>query len=314
MERVLHMITVLLIKKIVSLFLMMFVGWLLVRFRLLKSEDSRVLSVLVIYVILPCVIISAYQVDYTPEIRNGLLLSLGAAVLINAALILLNMVIRKPLKLDAVDQASVIYSNSANLIVPIVTSVLGPEWVIYSSVFVAVQLIPLFSHGKCLMSGDRHPDIRKILTNVNMISIFVGVLMFVLKIHLPSVVASTVDSLSATVGPLAMIITGMLIGGIDLKAYLRSRHLWLVVFLRLIGMPLLILAGIKLSGAAALNENGFNILLISFLATIAPPASTLTQMAQVYHGDANYASALAVISTLCCIVTMPAMVYLYTLL
>ena len=42
-----------------------------------------------------------------------------------------------------------------------------------------------------------------------------------------------------------------------------------------------------------------------------PSASTLTQMAQVYGKDADYASAINVVTTLLCIVTMPLMVALY---
>ena len=47
------------------------------------------------------------------------------------------------------------------------------------------------------------------------------------------------------------------------------------------------------------------------LAICTPSASTLTQMAQVYGKDADYASAINVVTTLLCIVTMPLMVALY---
>ena len=40
-------------------------------------------------------------------------------------------------------------------------------------------------------------------------------------------------------------------------------------------------------------------------------ASSITQMAQVYHKDAQYASAINVVSTVLCVVTMPLMVTLY---
>ena len=39
------MISLLLLKQIAQLFICIFLGWLLVRSRLLKPEDSRVLSV-----------------------------------------------------------------------------------------------------------------------------------------------------------------------------------------------------------------------------------------------------------------------------
>ena len=51
--------------------------------------------------------------------------------------------------------------------------------------------------------------------------------------------------------------------------------------------------------------------MITLLAMTTPSASTVTQMAQVYGKDADYASAINVVTTLCCIFTMPLMVTLY---
>ena len=55
---------VILIEKIVSLFFVMLLGVLLVRSHILKADDSRTLSTLCIYLIMPCVILEAFQVDY----------------------------------------------------------------------------------------------------------------------------------------------------------------------------------------------------------------------------------------------------------
>ena len=44
------------------------IGCVLVKARLLKSADSRVLSVVMVYAVMPCVIINAFQVDYSPDV------------------------------------------------------------------------------------------------------------------------------------------------------------------------------------------------------------------------------------------------------
>ena len=59
--------------------------------------------------------------------------------------------------------------------------------------------------------------------------------------------------------------------------------------------------------------NGDMILLITLLATASPSGTTITQMAQVYGGDTEYACSINVVTTLLCIVTMPIMVALYQL-
>ena len=96
-------------------------------------------------------------------------------------------------------------------------------------------------------------------------------------------------------------------------AVLRIRSIWKVAFLRLIALPLVVLCIFKYSGLAALVPDGQSILMISLLAASAPAASNVTQMAQVYGHEGDYASAINVITTLLCIGTMPLMVFLYQL-
>ena len=142
---------------------------------------------------------------------------------------------------------------------------------------------------------------------------FAGVLLFALDISLPAVIEGTMESIGAMVGPISMIVAGMLMGDQDLLAVLRIRSIWKVAFLRLIVLPLAMLCILKYSGLAALVPDGASILLISLLAASAPAASNVTQIAQVYGHEGDYASAINVITTLLCIGTMPLMVLLYQL-
>lgn len=217
----------------------------------------------------------------------------------------------KVLKLDGVEETSLIYSNAGNLIIPIVTAILGKEWVIYTSAFLSVQLFLLWSHAKMKLCGEKGIDLKKILTNINMIAIFAGVLLFLLRIQLPAPVQDAVDSISSMVGPMGMLILGMLIAEMDLKKLLSYHRLWWITLLRLVGIPLIGIVLLKYSSLAALVPEGRTILLVTLLAICTPSASTLTQMAQVYGKDADYASAINVVTTLLCIVTMPLMVALY---
>ena len=182
------MIGLLLLNQIAQLFICIFLGWLSVKCRLLRSEDSRVLSLVTLYLVTPCLIVGAFQIECTPDMLRGLGLSLGAAVLIHALLFLMTRICRRPLHLNAVEQASVIYSNAGNLIIPIVTAILGKEWIIFTSMFIIVQLPLLWSHCRFLLSGEGGFSWKKVLLNVNILSILVGAALFFLGIPLPGVV------------------------------------------------------------------------------------------------------------------------------
>lgn len=304
-------ISLLLMEQIIQLFLMIFMGFVIVKARLLKSEDSRVLSVIVLYLIVPCVIINAFQVDYTKDTVQGLLIALAASVLTQIVLLIVISVFGKLIHLNEVEVASIYYSNSGNLIVPIVTFILGKEWVLYGCVFISVQLVFLWTHCKKIISREASYDWKKIVLNINMISIVIGVILFFTRIHLPSDINSTLSAVGSMIGPASMIVTGMLFAGMDFKQIFANKRVYFVSFFRLIIVPVIALFLIKCSQLSTFSSNGNKLMMIVFLAIITPSASTVTQMCQVYGNDSQYASAINVVTTLLAIVTMPLMVMLF---
>ena len=293
-------ISILLMEQIIQLFLMIFMGFLIVKAKLLNSEDSKILSIIVLYLIIPCVIINAFQVDYTPQTVKGLLIALAGSVMTQVILLIVVSILGRVFHLNEVEVASIYYSNSGNLIVPIVMFILGKEWVLYGCVFMSVQLVFIWTHCKKIISRESTYDWRKIVLNINMISIAIGIVLFLTRIHLPEDINSTLSAVGGMIGPASMIVTGMLFAGMDFKQIFASKRVYFVTFLL-----------IKFSYLASLSSNGPKIMLIVFLAIITPSASTVTQMCQVYGNDSQYASAINVVTTLLAIITMPLMVMLF---
>lgn len=304
-------ISILLMEQIIQLFLMIFMGFLIVKAKLLNSEDSKILSIIVLYLIIPCVIINAFQVDYTPQTVKGLLIALVGSVMTQVILLIVVSILGRVFHLNEVEVASIYYSNSGNLIVPIVMFILGKEWVLYGCVFMSVQLVFIWTHCKKIISRESVYDWRKIVLNINMISIAIGIVLFMTRIHLPEDINSTLSAVGGMIGPASMIVTGMLFAGMDFKQIFASKRVYFVTFLRLIVVPAIALVLIKFSYLASLSSNGPKIMLIVFLAIITPSASTVTQMCQVYENDSQYASAINVVTTLLAIITMPLMVMLF---
>ena len=307
-------ISILLMQQIVQLFLMIFMGYLIVKTGLVRDDDSKVLSKIILYLIVPCVIINAFQVDYTTDTVKGLLIAFAASVMTQVVLLIVISAAGKLLHLNEVEIASVYYSNSGNLIVPIVTFILGQEWVLYGCVFMSVQLVFLWTHCKKIISREASYDWKKIILNINMISIFIGVVLFFTKICLPEIIGNTLASVGTMIGPASMIVTGMLFAGMNLKQIFANKRVYFITFLRLIAVPLIALVLIKFSNLASFSADGNKIMLIVFLAIITPSASTVTQMCQVYGNDSKYASAINVMTTLLSIITMPVMVMLFQMI
>lgn len=124
-------LSILLAEQIGVLFLVAFVGLLIVKYEILKEDDSKVISWLVAYVLSPCVIIKSFQIDFTAEKLKGMGLAVAAAVTAQLIFAIGCRLLSGPLHFTPIESASVIYSNCGNLIVPLVSFVLGEEWVFY---------------------------------------------------------------------------------------------------------------------------------------------------------------------------------------
>lgn len=304
-------ISFLLFKQIAQFFIMIIMGYTLVKLKIVKSEDSKVLSMVCLYLIMPCVIINSFLIEFTPEKLKGLGLAVGVAIVIHFVAWVFIRILGKVLSFNPVEKASVMYSNAANMVIPVVMSVLGDEWVLYSSAFVSVQLVLLWTHCKSMLSNEKGFELKKIYTNINLIAIFIGILLFITKIHIPSVLQGTLKSVGGTVAPISMIITGMIMAGAELKKVFSNGRIYLVLFFRMIFFPFIVFMIIYFTGITKVIDNGAMILLVTFIATITPTASSITQMAQVYGNNEQYAGAINIMTTIVSIVTMPIMVALY---
>ena len=305
----------LLFEQIAQLFLCILLGWLLVRFRLLKPEDSRVLSVVCLYLVVPCVIVPAFQIEHTPELIDGLLLALGAAVLLHLLYLALNgLMNRSGHGLAPEEQASVIYNNAGNLILPMVMAILGQEYVIYTSVYILVQNILMWTHGQKLMGGAQQFDWKKIVTTPAIAAILAGLALFVTGLRLPGPLVTAMEGLGSCMAPLSMLVIGILFSELDLKRVLCQGRIYWVAGLRLLVYPLLSMAVLLALRVLWPHSDGDNVLLVSLLCAIGPAASAITQMAQLYHNpNSGYVSSINVLTTLLCAVTMPVMVLLFQL-
>ena len=289
----------------------MFMGYAVVKAGLMKSSESKSVSVIMVYLVIPCVILNAFQVEYTPDVQKGLLLACAAAVAVHILFLLLTAILKKPLHLDVIERATIIYSNAGILVIPLVQELLGQEYVIYSSAYIAVQLILIWTHCKNMLCEEDKLEWKKVLLNVNIISIIAGVVLFIFRIQLPSGAQDVLNMMNNMIGPLGMLLAGMVIAEVPLKTVFTRKRSYLSAALRLFIYPVFVLELMKVIQTFASIQDSKQILLTVYLASITPACATVASMAQLYDKDAAYSSSLYVLTTLLSIATMPVMVGLF---
>jgi len=303
-----------LLYKILQLFAVMVIGFALVKLGLVKSEDSTALSRASLYILMPCAIINSFNISLTSDIILGLALAFGAGIVIHLLLLAVDAVYRKAMKASAVERASVFYSNAANLIIPIVSFVLGGEWVIYSLGFMTVQLVFIWSHGIGIFEGGKGVRLKKILLNPSILAIALGLCILVSGFRLPEFVADITASLGEVLGYVGMLIAGMTAARLDFMKLLKNARLYFTVIMRVVVCPALVLVLLKTALLFITVANADKILLISFLATTTPAAATVMQLSQLYDMEVDYAVGINILTTIVSCATMPIFVTVYQMI
>lgn len=298
--------------KIAELFLILFVTAALVKTGVMKAENSRVLSKLSLYFITPCVIFNSFQKKLTPEIREGLLTAVALAVGFEILFFAVAFLLKRFWQASEVERTSVIFTNVGNLVIPLVTFLeeqRGGTWVTYTGAYILVFNVLFWTVGVRMFDSRQKPGIGKVLLNPNILAIGAGLVVLFTGVQLPTPLAMAFSDVAAMIGPLSMMITGMVIGGMTLRGLFVNRRVFGVIFFRMV-----VASGIAvLAAAAASRFLGLDrmIVLIPLLGALAPSASNINQVAILYDKDEKYASAINVLTTLSCIATIPLWVMVY---
>lgn len=286
-----------LLRQLITMFLYVGVGWCLRRFRLVTQENSSVLSNLLLYAILPCVIVQSFLREATPQATQNLLwslllsaLALGVSVAVSALLFW-----KKP-----ASNFGSAFSNAGFMGIPLITAVVGEGAVFYIAGFVALLNILQWTYGQAILGDAQAAKPLGVLKNPLVIAFAVGLLLYFLPITLPGIFTNAVSSVAACNAPVAMVILGVLLGNISPKRMFLSKEAWLVSGVRLLLIPLLTVLLLKAFPGVPGEMRAALI-----IAAAAPVGSNLAVYVQRQGGDSQAAAGMVCLSTILSIITMP---------
>lgn len=304
--------TYLFFLQILKMFLMLFIGYAAVKLKLMPATAGKGLSQVIVGVIRPCAILYAFQVELTPERLKGLLLAIFGAVLSHVVLIFLTWLLgKKALHLSPVERASMIYSNSGNLLMPLIAATMGQDWLFYTCAYMGILQVFVWTHGKSLICEEPQIDWKKALCNINILAMALGFFFFCTQIIFPGVLGQAVESLAGALGSTSMLSIGISFATISNLNFKKFSRMLSVSVCRLILFPLVMMAIFLTLRLNTLLPGAQQILLITLLGVAAPTGVVITQMAQLYDKEADHASLIGVFTMLCSLFTMPALIWVY---
>lgn len=281
------------------------VGFAVVRIGLLEERDCRQLAKLSLYVLGPCLIVSALRVDLTPERLHGYIAALVFSLLVQLGFIGLGTFLHRLGFVSIVEEISLIYTNCGNLILPIINMTMGPEMVFYGSAYQLTFNLLFWTHGNTQMRGDARIMWDKVIRNPNVIAFLFGTFLLVTGISLPGPVNTAVDMMANSIGAISMIVIGMSMAGSNLREIAAFRRAYPILLARLIVFPLLAMAVLCLTGFLPRHPELIPVFRICFMAVAAPPAANIAQLAALYDRDAIQAGIYNLLGMVLCVFTMP---------
>ena len=298
-----------LLTKMVIFVVLMVIGYIGVRTKLLNSEFTKAASKLTMNVFMTASILNSVIAN-PPQLSGGELakvmlacfVSVGFGYLISALVVRLLPFQRerKPLM-----ELLISVTNTMFIGVPVAEPIFGSQAVFY----IAMSCIPfnvfLYTYGVWRMnqSGERVKLNWKNMVSVPLIATMAALLIFVLNIPMPGVVKELCNTLSAATMPMSMLVIGSSLGGVSLLDAFREKNLYFVSLMRLVLVPLLTLPVLKLITTDPV--------LLGAMVIIAgcPSAVMVTVLAIQYGRDAEYTSKGILLETFLSMATMPALVY-----
>lgn len=279
-------------------------GFLLVRLKVLDMYGSQQIANMTTRFVIPIVLMMSFQQEY-----NSKHLSLLTFALVGSFLIMITRILMVSFLLKSgtkIDRFAVVFSNTALVGIPIVLPLLGYEGIFYLSMYIVASGIFQFTYGIWLLSeGKQTVTLRQALANPATIGAFAGLVLYLLRINLPSVIYNGFDKIADISSPLGMILLGGYLARTNLKdIFLVKKNYW-TVLVRLILTPLVGLIMIWL-----LPIQNDSVLLVLSIANCTPTAVNTAMFSQIYGGDYEYGARLIVLASILAMISMPIMITL----
>lgn len=288
-----------LIEQVVTMFILLLLGYLCYKGKLLSSHSTKQLSNLVLTIVSAAFILQTFQTPFDAEMTKELLFSL----LISFLILGIGIVLSLPFQKHPTDRFSIIYPNAGYMGIPILIAVFGETGAIFGSSFLICFTILSWTQGVAMLT--RHFSFKQLLTVLTspvILCIFIGIPIFVFQIQLPIPIENAISATANLLTPLSMIVSGAFIAQSKITSAFQSAKGYLICCIRLLIVPLITLITLYFFNLDHTLSTSMLIL------SSTPCAAGAIQFSARFGGEVNKASGYFTLSTCLCLFTMPLMI------
>ena len=289
--------------QMLCLLIMIGAGYFMTKKGMLDAHTNNQMSKMIVNVFNPMLILSSagsseWLIPLGTMGLVGLIAVAMFAILIAAGMILSPLFDKRP-EQRKIFQMMFVFSNLGFIGIPVVSSILGAEYVVYVTEFLVIYTIVFYTYGVALMDGKFSLSSLKTMVNPGMISGVAALLVIILKIEFPGFITTAVTYLGNVTSPMALVAVGFALANTDPKQIFGQPGLYVFSVVKLLILPLLMLPLLRL----ATRDPGLtSVCMVMFGMPIGNMPLILGNQKGI---DGSTCSAAIILTTILCVFTIP---------
>ena len=295
-------------EQVLILFSFVTLGYLLSKTGKVNPRHSKILSSVLVNVILPCNVLKAFWGNFTTEYlsENYVMVTLSLAVLLvlAAAAFFAGKLFGRDKYIQKVYEYSIVVPNMGYMGYPLAEAMYGAAGLMDLMMFGIPVSLYIYIYGYPILTKTKIN--LKDLLNPVIITMVVAMGLGLSGLQMPALVSDILESGSACMGPISMLLTGIVISEYNLKEILGDGKIYIMSALRLVVIPVIIGA---ILGLFADKE----IVRIAVLLYALPCGLNTVVFPKLVNENCKIGAGLALVSHLAACATIPLVFWLFQL-
>lgn len=293
--------------QMLAFLLMIGAGYFITRRGMMDGHTNSQMSGLLVNVFNPLLIVSsaanAVGLISPDTMRTVGLIACGMFAVFILAGMLLSPVFERDQDQRKIFQLMFVFSNLGFIGIPVVSGIIGEEYVVYVTEFILIYTILLYTYGVGLLSRKFSLSALKEMVNPGTVLSVAALVIIIWEIQIPDFLKTAAAYLGNVTSPMALIAIGFNLAQSELKKIFGQLRLYLFAAVKLLILPLLLLPLLK---AVTSDIHLISVCMVMF----GMPVGNIPLMLGMQKGiDVSAGSAAIILTTVLCVFTIPILMF-----
>lgn len=300
------------IFQVSVLFSFIIIGFILCRLNFLPRETGRVFSRIENSIFMPAVVINTFWTNCT--IKNitekwiFIAYSIGILAFCILTAFIVSRYIGKTEYLQKIYRYSISFSNFGFVGTAMISGIYGDNSIELFDYLMFTLPLNLFTYSvgiAWLVPNSQKLFSVKTFLNPIFVSLFIGAALGLLSVPKNELASTVISSAANCMAPVAMILTGFVIGGYNLRDLFKHPQTYIVAGIRLVALPSVIVLFLTLIKAPQ------EIIVATLCAHAMPLGLNTVIIPSAYGENPETGASMALVSQLCSIITIPSLFFIF---